>query len=311
MTATMTGNILVGVSRVCTASKTNYIKNIKHIDLYPYLSKISLLEISQKRGCQSLSIFQKGNDLKTTKNKKSPISNTRRQYIWKLIGRILVFIGCIFLCIYYPQSFKIIDNGKFFRSFSVLHILWVIWMLDMFLQIVPVKNKVALGSQKLFANRFKPIREKINSRALKDFVLSTTKSAYKIFILWTLLIIVIGVFYHRGIIDKMGIFMTTVFFYVCDLICVLIWCPFRLIMKNKCCTTCRIFNWDHLMMFTPFIYIGGFYATSLVIVAFLAWLVWEMCVMLYPERFWEKTNVSLKCSECTDKLCIQYCQKLR
>ena len=40
-------------------------------------------------------------------------------------------------------------------------------------------------------------------------------------------------------------------------------------------------------------------------------ILWELCVMLYPERFWEKTNVSLKCSECTDKLCTQYCQKLR
>ena len=32
----------------------------------------------------------------------------------------------------------------------------------MILQIIPIKNKVALGSQKLFANRFEPIREKIN-----------------------------------------------------------------------------------------------------------------------------------------------------
>lgn len=243
--------------------------------------------------------------------KKLPISKTRRQYILKLIGRIAVFFGCIFLYIINPQSFEILNGYEFFRSFSVLHILWVIWMLDMFLQIVPVKNKIALGSQKLFVNRFRPIREKINYKALRDYVVTTTKAAYKIFILWTLLILGIGVLYHSHVIDKTGVFMTTVFFYVCDLICVLIWCPFRLIMKNKCCTTCRIFNWDHLMMFTPLIYVGGFYATSLVIIAILAWLVWELCVMLYPERFWEKTNLSLKCSECTDKLCTQYCQKLR
>lgn len=255
--------------------------------------------------------MRKGEITATDKNRKAPISNTRRQYIWKLIGRIIVLIGCVLLCIYHSQSFAILDGFKFFESFSVLHILWVIWMLDMFVQIVPVKNKVALGSQKLFANRFRPIREKINYKALRDYVVSTTKAAYKIFVLWALFILIIGVLYHSNIINKTGIFMITVFFYVCDLICVLIWCPFRLIMKNKCCTTCRIFNWDHLMMFTPFIYVGGFYATSLVVIAFLAWLVWELCVMLYPERFWEKTNVSLKCCECTDKLCTQYCQKLR
>ena len=50
---------------------------------------------------------------------------------------------------------------------------------------------------------------------------------------------------------------------------------------------------------------------GLVVLAVLAWLVWELCVMLYPERFWEHSNAALKCSECTDKLCTQYCQKLR
>ncbi len=243
--------------------------------------------------------------------KKQPISQTRKQYTFKLIGRCLILICCALLCFYKPECFRILDGKGFFEQFSVLHILWFIWCVDMFLQIVPVKNQIALGSQKLFVHRFRPIREKINYKALREYVVSTTKAAYKIFILWTLLIVLIGAFYHWGIINKMGLFMITVVFYVCDLICVLIWCPFRLIMKNKCCTTCRIFNWDHLMMFSPLIYVGGFYATSLVLMAFAAWLVWELCVMLYPERFWEMTNVSLKCSECTDKLCTQYCQKLR
>ena len=181
----------------------------------------------------------------------------------------------------------------------------------MLLRIVPLKGRVALGSQKLFANRFRPIREKFSRRKLKAYVTSTTMAAYKVFILWGILIAVIGVLYFNGIIGKPGLFMISVLFYVCDLICVLIRCPFRLIMKNKCCTTCRIFNWDHLMMFSPLIFAGGFYAVSLVVLATLAWLVWEIFVMIYPERFWEVTNTALKCSECTDKLCTQYCRKLR
>lgn len=80
-----------------------------------------------------------------------------------------------------PQSFEILNGYEFFHSFSILHILWAIWMLDMFLQIVPVKNKIALGSQKLFANRCRPIREKINYKALRDYVVTTTKAAYKIY----------------------------------------------------------------------------------------------------------------------------------
>ena len=239
------------------------------------------------------------------------MSVTRKRYMWRLVGRIFIFILGIWICYAAPEQFDILEGDNFFQKFSIFHLLWICWVIDMVLQIVPIKNKVALGSQKLFANRFKPIREKVNYENLRSYVVSTTKSAYKVFLLWCLLIIVIGILYRYGIIDKMVLFMISVFFYVCDLICVLIWCPFRLMMKNRCCTTCRIFNWDHLMMFSPLIFVGGFYAISLVVLAILAWLIWELCVMMYPERFWEITNVALRCSECTDKLCTQYCQKLR
>lgn len=239
------------------------------------------------------------------------MSPTRRRYVFRLIGRILVFLLSIYLAFQYPESFSILEGNNFFHALSIFHILWVIWVIDMFLQIVPVKNKVALGSQKLFANRFRPIREKINYKALHDYVVKTTKAAYKVFIIWGLFIAAIAALYFLGFINKTGMLLISICFYVCDLICVLIWCPFRLIMKNKCCTTCRIFNWDHLMMFSPLIFVGGFFSVSLVVMAIAAWLIWEVCVMLYPERFYEMTNVALKCSECTDKLCTQYCQKLR
>ncbi|MBQ8239073.1 MAG: hypothetical protein IJZ39_13115 [Oscillospiraceae bacterium] len=239
------------------------------------------------------------------------MSETRKGYIWRLVGRIVVLVTCAVICIAAPQWFEILEGFNFFRSLSPFHLLWLIWVCDMFYQIIPIKNKLPLGSMKLFSNRFRPIRDKINYQALRDYVITTTKAAYKVFILWAALIIAIGLLHHYGIINDMILFMISVTFYVCDLICVLIWCPFRLIMKNRCCTTCRIFNWDHLMMFSPLIYMRGFYARSLVLLAFLAWLIWELCVMMYPERFWDKSNVALKCSECTDKLCTQYCQKIR
>lgn len=238
------------------------------------------------------------------------MSIIRKQYFARLICRIIIFIVCFIMC-FKPNFYNILLGMNFFDKFHILHLLWLIWLFDMILQIIPIKNKVALGSQKLFANRFKPIRERINYKALKNYLKKTTSSAYKVFIIWGLLIAVIGILYYFNIINKVWLFMFSVFFYVCDLICVLIWCPFRLIMKNKCCTTCRIFNWDHLMMFSPLVFCGGFFSISLVVMAFLAWLVWELCIILYPERFSEITNVALRCSNCTDKLCTQYCKKLR
>lgn len=239
------------------------------------------------------------------------MSKKRKLYFFRLLGRILIFILCLAAGLSKPQYYDVLDHMNFFKSFSPLHLLWFIWMFDMLLQIIPVKNNLALGSQKLFSNHFKPVREQINYQNLQRYIKSTTKSAYKILIIWTALTSIIGILYFHHIIDSFFLFMISVFFYVCDLICVLVWCPFRLIMKTKCCTTCRIFNWDHLIMFAPLIFMGGFFAISLVIFAFIDWLVWEISIMMYPERFSEATNASLKCSACTDKLCTQYCQKLR
>jgi len=239
------------------------------------------------------------------------MSETRKRYICRLVARCLILLICAALWIFRPQVFDILEGMRFFDHLSLLHILWVIWVIDMFLQIVPIKNKVPLGSMKLFANRFKPIREKVNVQALRRYVRTTTRAAYGVFLLWCMLVAVLGVLYHLDVISKTGMFMISVLFYVCDLICVLVWCPFRLLMKTRCCTTCRIFNWDHLMMFSPLVFVGGFYALSLFFMALLAWIVWECCILLYPERFWEHSNTALRCTECTDKLCTQYCQKLR
>lgn len=244
-------------------------------------------------------------------DKKEPMSKIRKSYFASLIGRCIIFILSVIIFILKPEWLNILHGGNFFRRFSPLHILWVIWVIDMIQQLIPVKKHIPLGSQKLFKQHFKPIREKINYQSLRTYVISTTKSAYKVFLLWAALILVLGVLYHLGVLAAEHLFLISATFYVCDLICVLIWCPFRMIMQNRCCTTCRIFNWDHLMMFSPMLFINSFYSVSLLILAFAVWVVWEICVMMYPERFWEQTNAALRCSECTDKLCTQYCRKLR
>lgn len=241
---------------------------------------------------------------------KMPVSDIRKRYIARLVARIVILIACVLGYVFDFIKFDILKGNAFFDRLSVLHALWVVWIIDMIFQLLPAKN-IALGSQKLFKVRFRAALNKINVSELKKYIVSTTRAAYKVFILWGALIAALGSLKHFGIIKDVHLFLTSVLFYVCDLICVLVWCPFRLIMKNKCCTTCRIFNWDHLMMFTPMLFVVSFYSYSLILLAVGVFVVWEICVFLYPERFWENSNMALKCSECTDKLCTQYCRKLR
>ena len=240
-----------------------------------------------------------------------PVSKLRKIYILRFIGRIVAFILSVLVFIFKPEYLNVIHGFNFFREFSPLHILWVLWMIDMLQQLIPIRGNVSLGSQKLFRQHFKPIREKINPKALREYIVSTTKSAYLVFILWALCLAILGGVYYTGFLKDEHLFLITALFYVMDLFCVLIWCPFRLNMKNRCCTTCRIFNWDHMMMFTPMLFVCGFYSISLLVMSGVVFLAWELCVLLHPERFWFKTNEALRCSECTDKLCTQYCRKLR
>ena len=241
---------------------------------------------------------------------KMPVSDIRKRYIMRLVARVIILVSCVLAYVFDWIRFDVLQEDGFFKRLSAMHALWLVWVTDMIFQLLPAKN-IALGSQKLFKVRFRPVLEKINVNALKKYIVSTTRTAYKVMILWGVLIAALGSFKHMGLLKDAHLFLISVLFYVCDLICVLVWCPFRLIMKNKCCTTCRIFNWDHLMMFTPMLFVAGFYSYSLILFAFAVFVVWEMCVLLYPERFWENSNMALKCSECTDKLCTQYCRKLR
>ena len=239
------------------------------------------------------------------------MSKIRRVYFTKLVARIAILIASILLYIFAPSQFDVMDGWNFFKKFSVFHIMWLVWVFDMVTQLMPVKN-IALGSQKIFKEKFRPAINKLFDREkLMDYIKKTNKAAGKVMALWALLIAFIGALKLFKVIDGKHILLISIAFYVCDLICVLIWCPFRLMLGNKCCTTCRIFNWDHFMMFSPMIFVGSFFAISLFLLALVDLIVWEINIYLHPERFWEKSNMALKCSECTDKLCTQYCQKLR
>ena len=242
---------------------------------------------------------------------KFPVSDIRKRYIIRLVCRCIIFVCAAFLVFTNFAPHDILQGFDFFHKYSLLHPLWVIWMLDMAAQLFPIKKTIALGSHKVFKHRFRPVLNRISPEALKKHIVLTTKSAYKVMVVWIGLIAALGILKYIGILTDVHLFLISVAFYVCDLICVLVWCPFRLMMGNKCCTTCRIFNWDHFMMFTPMVYVKGFFSWSLLGVAVVVWITWALCVAFYPERFCEQSNAALKCSECTDKLCTQYCQKLR
>ena len=234
------------------------------------------------------------------------LSRFRILYQNRFLFRCAVLVATALLYVLAPGQFEVLSGFECFHRPSVFHLLWIIWMVDMVLQLMPSKKYWPLGSQKFLKASFQPLKNymKEHSDGLLEFIYKCHRDTIKIGIVWALLIGGIGALYFTGVIDRNALLLISVLFYVFDLVCVLFWCPFRVwFMKNRCCTTCRIFNWDHMMMFSPIVFIPGFFTWSLCLAAVVVLVVWEVTFALHPERVWEGTNSALKCSNCTDRLC--------
>ncbi len=228
----------------------------------------------------------------------------RRKYQGRLLFRVLVFGGVLALYFLHPESFRVLESGEFFRQFSMLHLLWILWIGDMVFKLFPVPGTLSLGATKQLKQYFVPAAVPSSVEALKAYIRKSSKRAMGILVLWIALGAAAVELFKRKILGEKELLLVAVFFYVCDLICVVVWCPFRdWFLKNRCCTTCRIFNWDHMMMVTPLAGINSFYSWSLLLAAAFIFLLWEYRIYRYPERFYEGTNEALKCKNCRELLC--------
>ncbi len=237
----------------------------------------------------------------------------RKTYFLRFLYRSVVLVALIALCICRPETADIIGGFAVLTQFHPTHLflyfLWFVWMFDMIFQIVPSKGWFSMGSQKVFRRNYAPCAncEKVDRRALRR---RYTKEALKVWYFWGPLTALLAAAWFMWL-KPMGAYWFPLLFvgafYVCDLICVLFWCPFRVwLMKNRCCTTCRIFNWDHFMMFTPFLFVPGLYSWSLAGLAVIIFIIWEFQVYTHPERFTDACNDTLKCKNCTDRLCGKF-----
>ena len=239
------------------------------------------------------------NSLKT--NQSSLRKRYKIRYVFRLSILVYAFIMMYFVN---PESLSVLNGSNFFHDFTWGHVLWIVWIIDMVLQLIPTKGYLPIGSTKKFKEFYQSVKNLPNKKEFISLFKKSSLDALKTLIIWIILIAVIGILWGKGLLTQRELLLISVIFYVLDLTFVLFWCPFRAwILKNRCCTTCRIFNWDHLMMFSPILFVRGFYAYSLFGMSIVNFLVWELCFFLHPERFFEETNATLRCSNCNDKLC--------
>ena len=198
-----------------------------------------------------------------------------------------------------------IDFSKFNNVFSLnfgfesisLLIIWLVYFAEMLLRFFPSRLD-SMGCQKQFKRNYEPTgrEEPLNVSWKRTFVVTAA---------WLALNGIIGGLYLLGVIDAGALLLVSLTFGVCDMVCILFYCPFHSVFfKNRCCTDCRIYNWDFAMIFTPFVFVAGYWFTGTLLALSLALLIrWELTYKIHPERFSTNTNKCLDCAHCTEKLC--------
>ena len=121
---------------------------------------------------------------------------------------------------------------------------------------------------------------------------------------WLAVNLIIGALYHRRVLSAADLVVLCALAYLCDLVCVLFFCPFQtFLMGNRCCVNCRIFAWGSWMMAAPLMCVPHWYSWSLFGMGLAVLAVWERRYARYPERFWEGSNRLLQCAHCQEQLC--------
>ena len=179
---------------------------------------------------------------------------------------------------------------------AVLAVIWGVFVVEMIMRFFPFRFE-SPGCQKQFPRNYVKTGE-------TNIDIQDNNAAVLVLLVWIAFNAAFGALHMAGILDD-GIMMLLCCAYsVCDMICILFFCPFQTwFLKNKCCCTCRIYNWDYAMMFTPLFFVPKVYTWSLLALSVALLARWEITLLLHPERFSERTNGYLACANCTEKLC--------
>lgn len=230
--------------------------------------------------------------------KKKKASKISVLHYWKLVFRSALLLAALGLYVLNRVKGSEHPFGAVGEQPVILSLIWLVFMVEMLLRFVP-SSWESMGCQKQFSKNYRPI-----GAGTTHVVVQSGWRTAAVAAAWFALNGVIGLVYFSGWIDAGILLLISLAYSVCDMICILYFCPFQTwFMKNRCCATCRIYNWDFAMMFTPMVFVRSAYTWSLLGVSLLLLIQWEYLLRRHPERFSEKTNGCLACAQCPEKLC--------
>ena len=229
-------------------------------------------------------------------SKKKKISVVSMMHYWRLLYRSVLFILLVIAYI----RFRLYNRESIIESLermpTIIYVTWAVFVVDMIVRFFPNKFE-SPGCQKQFARNY----IKSGDTEIK---VADNNATLLVALIWIVFNGIFGALHMAGIFDDGIMILLCSAYSICDVVCILFFCPFQTwFLKNKCCCACRIYNWDYAMMFTPLFFVRKTYTWSLLVLSVALLIRWEITFYLHPERFSENTNEYLRCANCTEKLC--------
>jgi hypothetical protein len=186
-------------------------------------------------------------------------------YLVEFALKSALFAAGLGAYVWAPEKLNVHTQFGFDAGVSLINLMWILIFLSMLQKFFP-QAVTSIGSRKQFKKLFHlPPIEKFLGKDLanlSDDVLSTdffrgsknyeilleekhelNRGALLVLLAWVILNLFVGALYFAGVINQNILVLISMFYFLSDMICVLIYCPFQMIfMKNRCCVTCRIFN---------------------------------------------------------------------
>ena len=214
----------------------------------------------------------------------------------RLVYRSILFILLLIKYIDYRIHLENELMSSLEKQPVILTVTCTVFVFEMILRFFPSRFE-SPGCQKQFKQNYIKSGE-------TQIVIQDNNAVVLVALIWIIFNGLIGALRMVNILDDGIMVLLCSAYSVCDMICILFFCPFQTwLLKNKCCGTCRIYNWDYAMMFTPLFFVRKSYAWSLLALSFALLIRWEITFYRSPERFSENTNEYLRCSNCREKLC--------
>ncbi len=224
-------------------------------------------------------------------------SKAIRIMYYRLILLCIVSFSFVYDHLYQTTIVDYIINHKLFNTISILHLFWIIILIEMFKIIFPKFNRHSYNGKHL-KKHFIPVNN-YNKEQLIYFTKQNNKKAMFSVIFWIILNTPFVILYFLGYLKPQFFYWLFFLYYFFDTICINIFCVFHMfIMRNKCCNECRIYNWSYFMYCIPLLFIPTIWNYLLILISIIILIQWEISLYRHPERFSSISNSNLQCQHC-------------